>query len=160
MKLHQINTSEENILSEGLLHVLGQILKYTAIFLGGAFLLRTAYRIITDEKKKSDDNELQYYMVMGDVLQIQRGMEGRLEDLLQMFAAEFKVMTNALSYSYDHKIVSGKKYDVDESNGKFFNVNIILFYRSPTDVSQGTRYIDKINDKFETKFELIKKGKV
>ena len=158
MKLHQIFESNEEVLSEGLIHFFGKILKYAAIFFGGAFLLRTARNIILDKNK---EEEYQYYMVIGDVLQIRRSSEERLDDLLSVFSNEFKDMTNAISFQYDYKKISGKKYkDADESLGNFFNVNIILFYMSSSEINKAMKQVDIMNNKFDTRFELIKKGKV
>jgi len=150
MKLNDIYQSENEILKEGLIRVIGKVLKYVAIVVGVIFVLNIFKRGLDnrkEEKLAAEGLREIYTVVVGARVIIERKNISKFSVVYEEMMDGIQTDSGALDYDV------AKKKDGDNE----YVVNTLFMFESKNDSRKLNKIIDRINDRYDMNFEIIRK---
>ena len=153
MKLNDIHEPENKILEEGLLRVIGKVLKYAAIVVGTVLLIGVTKRIFfpEEEKEKIDPQEnvkYAYKVVLGMRLELEKSSYlNRIEENFYELSKNIKEQTDAHAMSEE---VYTKKHSKTD-----YSFNTVLWYLDRKNVNRLSKVVDKVNSRYDVDIQIL-----
>ena len=154
MKLNDIQQSQDEILEEGLLRVIGKVLKYAAIVIGTVLLIGITKRIFFPEEEKEkiqqqdDSIKYAYKVILGIRVNLEKSSYlNRVEDNFMELSQTIGERTNITKLDPE---VYSKKHSRTE-----YSMNTLLWYINKQDVNDVKRTIEKINKRHDVDIQLL-----
>lgn len=147
MKLNDIYQPDDEVLEEGLLRVIGKVLKWAAVVVGTVLLIGITKRIFFPEEEKEqleDDTNILYKAILGARFQVTN--VSRFKESIQYFGGDLKEQSEAYAAVIEFKKIKKDVYDV----------NFVLWYKDKSDISKLKRTIKKIGEQTGIELELLK----
>ena len=146
MKLNQITPTEDEILSEGLIRVIGKVLKWAAVIVGTVLLIGLTKRIFFPEEEKEqlpEDIKVLWKVVLGMRFQVEniRSWEKEMQNLGSYLKDETEAYT---------AIVEFKRIEKDVRD-----VNFVLWYGDRKAVNKVDKVIAKISKKTDLDIKVL-----
>jgi len=155
MKLNDIYQPDDNILNEGLLRVIGKVLKYAAVVVGTVLLIGITKRVFFPEEEKEkiqDDIKYAYKVILG--MQVELESPSYLEKVKNNFHELTTIIGDETNANNIDPEVYIKKHSRTE-----YTMNTVLWYLERQDVNRINKEIEKINKRYDVYIDVLQTKK-
>jgi len=153
MKLNDIHQPEE-VLEEGLLRVIGKVLKYAAIVIGTVLLIGITKRIFFPEEEKEkieqQDEKIKYAYKVILGLRVDLTKASYIKRVKENFLELSQTIGEKTNVTKIMPEVYSKKHSRTE-----YSMNTILWYIDRQDVNEINKVVERINDRHDMDIQIL-----